>query len=194
MKLINTVVFSLIIILNMGFSQAKAQDNVEQLALLNTAVKVEVDETRFLPYNAGGIIDGFLQNGFEISNKNSAKDPFLMLNQKDSSDIGIRIYAKSQMSPVNGIFILVNLNENTMNTGSDKNKRPLNDETFNSLKAALPNLGCQHNADFLRSGFICNNEYEVLYSVNTDNFDGLRKFFGIGKRAELLISIVPVNR
>jgi hypothetical protein len=161
-------------------------------ALLNTSVRTDVDENRFLPYTSGEIIDGFLNNGFIISNRNAENRPFIVLNQQNSSDIGVRIYGQSQMTKTNGIFIIITLNDDTANSGTDRNRRPLNDATFQKLRTALSMLNCNDNVDFLRSGFTCNNEYEVLYSVNSDNFDGLRRFFGMDSRSELLISITPL--
>ncbi|MCL2567565.1 MAG: hypothetical protein FWE18_05705 [Alphaproteobacteria bacterium] len=204
MRVFNLIFFTLIITINIGFAKSSSADEYPSIgtvidgsldnmtAFLNTGVKTEVDESKFLPYASGAIIDGFLENGFVISNRNNESRPFIVLNQRDSSDIGVRIYAQSQMAKANGIFIIITLNSNTANTENDKNRRPLNEETFQKLRNALSLLNCRDNVDFLRSGFVCNNEYEVLYSINSDNFDGFRRLFGMDRRSELLISITPV--
>lgn len=162
------------------------------MALLDISPKTEVDENKFINVKTSKILDGFLQNGFVIADNNDATKPYVILNQTDKSDVAVKIYTTSQLAKVNGIFILVNLNDYTENKESDKSKRPLNQETFENLKTTLANLECSNDVDFLRASFVCNNNYEITYTINSDNFDELRKFFAFSKRAELLIIIRPI--
>lgn len=179
MKIVSVLFFTIILLFNTSCS---------------ISPKTEVDQYKFINIETSKILDGFLQNGFEIADNNDGTKPYVIINKKDSSDIGIKVYTSSQLSKVNAIVISITLNENTVNTGSDSVKRPLNDKTFNDLKNALSALNCNKDVDFLRASFICENgNYNITYTINTDSFDKLRNIFGYNKRSELSINIIPIN-
>ncbi len=180
MKIFTSLIFFITLLMNMAF--------------LYISPKTEINENQFIDTIGLKILDGFLQNGFVIADNNSSKNPYFILNNENSSDISVKIYAKSQLSKVNAIFILVNLNEGTSNKEKNKSKRPLNENYFQNLKKSLYSLKCSNNIDFLRSGFLCKEgNYEIIYTINGDNLDSVRDIFGFNKRSELIINIKPIE-